>query len=98
MIAPFAFAADGFTVEDLVPGDERDFGDVRQGLIDASLVAPQPAAVAAPAIPAAVVAAETETAPDEAAAPLDEAELAEDAPAAVDEAGEPVPKKRRARK
>jgi hypothetical protein len=27
VLEPFAFAADGFTLEHLKPGDERDFGD-----------------------------------------------------------------------
>jgi hypothetical protein len=33
VIKPFAYAADGFTVESLVPGDERDFGAATDGLV-----------------------------------------------------------------
>ncbi len=52
VIAPFRYAADGFTVEQLVPGDERDFGSVEAGLVEAGFVA-GPDGEAAPADPAA---------------------------------------------
>lgn len=39
VIEPFPFAGDGFTVEFLKPGDQRDFGSAEQGLIDAGFVA-----------------------------------------------------------
>lgn len=39
VIMPFRFAANGFTVEQLVPGDERDFGDVTEGLVSEGFVA-----------------------------------------------------------
>lgn len=38
VIKPFAYAADGFTVESLVPGDERDFGVATDGLVDEGFV------------------------------------------------------------
>lgn len=38
VIKPFAYAADGFTVESLVPGDERDFGVATEGLVDEGFI------------------------------------------------------------
>ncbi|XKM40331.1 hypothetical protein A4U53_030845 [Rhizobium ruizarguesonis] len=38
VIKPFAYAADGFTVESLVPGDERDFGVATDGLVDEGFI------------------------------------------------------------
>lgn len=32
VIKPFDYASDGYTVESLVPGDERDFGVATEGL------------------------------------------------------------------
>lgn len=36
---PFPYAGDGYTVEWLKPGDERDFGAVAAGLASAGLIA-----------------------------------------------------------
>ncbi|SFB52344.1 hypothetical protein SAMN03159496_04637 [Rhizobium sp. NFR07] len=33
VIKPFDFASDGFTIESLVTGDERDFGAATDGLV-----------------------------------------------------------------
>ncbi len=38
VIKPFAYAADGYTVESLVPGDERDFGVATDGLVDEGFI------------------------------------------------------------
>jgi len=52
VLAPFPFAADGFTIEHLAPGDEREFGVLTGGLVKAGLVsdgAPKMPPKAAPA-------------------------------------------------
>lgn len=38
VIVPFPFAGNGFTVEYLVAGDERDFGSATAGLVEAGLI------------------------------------------------------------
>jgi hypothetical protein len=43
VLEPFAFAADGFTLEHLKPGDDRDFGDSLPGLIAEGFVVDVPA-------------------------------------------------------
>lgn len=40
VLAPFPYAGDGFTVEHLVAGDIRDFGEATDGLFDAGLIGP----------------------------------------------------------
>lgn len=39
VVKPFPYAADGFTLENLVPGDERDFGAATAGLIEEGFIA-----------------------------------------------------------
>jgi hypothetical protein len=39
VVKPFRYARDGFTVENLMPGDDRDFGDVHDGLIAEGFIA-----------------------------------------------------------
>lgn len=38
VLKPFYFASDGFTVESLVPGDNRDFGASTDGLVTEGFV------------------------------------------------------------
>ena len=38
VLQPFRFARDGFTIESLAPGDERDFGSCHDGLVVAGLI------------------------------------------------------------
>lgn len=38
VIKSFLYAGDGFTVENLVPGDERDFGEAAAGLAAAGYI------------------------------------------------------------
>lgn len=38
VIKPFEFASDGFTIESLVTGDERDFGSATDGLVDEGFI------------------------------------------------------------
>lgn len=39
VLKPFPFAGDGFTLESLAPGDERDFGSCTDGLVAEGLIA-----------------------------------------------------------
>ncbi|TIU12456.1 MAG: hypothetical protein E5W44_07190 [Mesorhizobium sp.] len=39
VVKPFPYAADGFTLEHLVPGDERDFGAATAGLVEEGFIA-----------------------------------------------------------
>lgn len=38
VLKPFDFASDGYTVERLNVGDDRDFGDLTEGLAKAGLI------------------------------------------------------------
>lgn len=44
VLRPFNFAPDGFTVERLVEGDEREFGDLTEGLQSAGYIGADDAA------------------------------------------------------
>lgn len=47
VLLPFPFAGNGFTVEYLNVGDERDFGSATEGLESAGLISVDPGAVKA---------------------------------------------------
>lgn len=47
VLVPFPFAGNGFTVEHLNVGDERDFGSATEGLKAAGLISVEPGAVKA---------------------------------------------------
>ncbi len=38
VIKPFDFASDGFTIESLATGDERDFGAATDGLVEEGFI------------------------------------------------------------
>lgn len=40
VVKPFPYSVDGFTLVDLNAGDERDFGAMAAGLVDAGLIEP----------------------------------------------------------
>lgn len=39
VVRPFPYAGNGYTLENLVPGDERDFGAATSGLVAAGFIA-----------------------------------------------------------
>ena len=43
MLKPFDWASDGFTIESLIEGDERDFGAATKGLAEEGFIASQDA-------------------------------------------------------
>lgn len=45
VVRPFAYAANGYTLENLNVGDKRDFGASADGLLAAGLIAPEDAKI-----------------------------------------------------